>query len=384
MENDKDISFNIEEIKKENLLNQSINLDFSKEDINIEYFDMHDKEDSEIFSKILGNDINKDIEKENKELKEFEKIKKPTISLVSQNENNKKKTKISNKLNFSEHKLSKKLITFLLSAYKIISDKNYKVEEEVLIESSKEIKYLLNLIDEILLENANNNCKMSIVIGKKENSFNDMQFLLNIYALHKIVKFNGLLNITIVFKIKIEMAIRSGDVKMLISKYSIDYENKKQEIIIEPNFYCLLINNNLGYYSITYCTCGDCMKCKNRDKPKPFDDLLNYLKEKNKIPNKVDFTVLWFGKYNKYRNESGYKCSFCKEFYIKKLNIVKLFCNPNYDPDHSCQFWICRDCYKKENKNEILCPNCKKFKISFKKIYRIYRYYQWKAQNGNI
>ena len=62
-----------------------------------------------------------------------------------------------------------------------------------------------------------------------------MQFVLNIYALHKLVKFNGLLNITIVFKIKIEMAIRSGDVKMNISKCLIDYENKKQEKIYKIN-----------------------------------------------------------------------------------------------------------------------------------------------------
>ena len=373
--------FNFDENVKNNLLEQTLCLD-TKDVESFNNFEISENEDEEILLNLLTNDINKNIEKENKTLSKMEKTE-ATISFIKQNKKINKKTN-SNKLKFSENKLSKKIKTFLLNAYKIICDKNYKVDEDVVIyEHSKEIKDLLNLINYILLENSNNNCNLSIVIGKKEKSFNDMQFVLNIYALHKLVKFNGLLNITIVFKIKIEMAIRSGDVKMHFSKCLIDYENKKQEKIFQPNFNCLLINNNLGYYGITYCTCGDCMKCKNRDKPKPFDDLLKYLKEKNNIPNKVDFTGLWFGRYNKYRNESEYKCSFCKEFYIKKLNIVKLFCNPDYDPDHSCQFWICRDCYnnRKNEPKDILCPNCGKFKISFSKISRIYRYYRWKKKN---
>ena len=152
---------------------------------------------------------------------------------------------------------------------------------------------------------------MSIVFSnKKEKSFNDRYFTLNVYVLHKISKFNDLLKLTIIFKVKIEMAVRSGNVNLSFTKCSIDYNDKAQEVIINPNLNCLLINN-------TYCTCGDCMKCRNRKEPKPFDDILYYLKKKNKIPNQIQFTGLWFGKYNRYRNESGYKCSFCTDFYKK-------------------------------------------------------------------
>ena len=76
---------------------------------------------------------------------------------------------------------------------------------------------------------------------------------------------------------------------------------------------------------------------------------------------------------------------FCKEFYQKKLNIAKLYFNHDIDPDHSCQFWICRDCIKIKRLSKIneLCPNCGKFLITFSKINRIFRYYKWKTKKNN-
>ena len=367
-------------------MEESIIFEPEKENLKI-YGEFPDdfSEDDEELKKQLNNDNQKDIEKDNKKLEKLQK--ENDIPIIQQNKNTiKNKNKVnSNKLIFKEGKLSKKLKLFFLDVYNIISEGNYdKIETDD--ENEKEIKYLLDLIKEILLEDKNNNCEISFVFGNKEKTFTDREFIINLYILHKIKKFHNILNITIIFKVKIEMAIRSGNAKINISKLSIDYQDKKQEIVMKPNFNCLIINNKLGNYSITYCTCGDCMNCKNRKEPKPFDDILLYLRNKNNISKKVDFTGLWFGKYNRYRNESGYKCSFCTDFYQKKLNIVKLFCNPDFDPDHTCQFWICRDCYKnkKKIKRNELCPNCGKFIINFSQLSRIYRYLRWKKIPNTI
>ena len=112
----------------------------------------------------------------------------------------------------------------------------------------------------------------------------------------------------------------------------------------------------------------------------PFDDLLFYLKEKNGINNKLKLTFLYFKGYNSYKNDSNYKCSFCKDFYVKKLNIVRLFCNPEIDPEHTCQFWICKDCYRHKFNygTEEICPNCGKFKINLAKLKS---YSKWKLLN---
>ena len=374
------ISFNIENDKNNNKINaldQSLQLDvFDAGDI-VGNFEMDDDEDDSILLGILQDKINKSIEKENKKISKLEQ----SFKFNGDSFVNKKKYNTFN-LKFDEEVLSKKLTGFLLNAYKIISEKYYDIiDEEDSNEISKEKKDLLNLIDEILLENKNKNCIITFVLADKDNIINDREFQLNFYAFHKIMKFNALLTIKIGFKIKIKMFIRSGNTRMSVQKCSINY-NKEQKVIIKTDFNCSLINNILGNYGITYCTCGDCMKCNNRKKPKPFDDLLGYLKETNSITNRKDFTGLWFGKFNRYRNESGYKCSFCKEFYQKKLNIVRLFCNSDIDPDHSCQFWICLDCYKKKCKNNYneLCPNCGNFFITFSKLRRIFRYYRWKAK----
>ena len=378
------ISFEPEKEKNNDNLDKTMNLDIYKEDYG-EFPDEFSEDDEELM-KLLNNDNKKDIEKENKNLAKLQK--ENDISNIQQNKNKikyKNKNKV-NKLKFSESKLSKKLKLFFLNVYNIIYEDNYDKIESDDDENEKEIKYLLDLIKEILSEDKNSNCEISFVFGNKEKTFTDREFIINLYILHKIKKCNNLLNITIIFKVKIEMAIRSGNAKINISKLSIDYQDKKQEIVMKPNFNCLIINNKLGNYSITYCTCGDCMNCKNRKEPKPFDDILLYLRNKNNISKKVDFTGLWFGKYNRYRNESGYKCSFCTDFYQKKLNIVKLFCNPDFDSDHRCQFWICRDCYqnKKRIKRNELCPNCQKFIINFWQLNRIYRYLKWKKHRNTL
>jgi len=376
-------SFDSKEIEKDNIdLNDTMNLDFNiNDEIEKSGFEFDILEDGEWITNILGNFNNKNIEQENKNLAKLEKAN--NAAPLQKKKKNKKP--ISNKLKFTEEKLSKKLKKLFLEAYNIISQKYYdKIENDE--ENEKETKYMLDLIDQILLEDKNNNCEISLVFENKEkNNCNDREFIINVYVLHKIQKFNNLLTLTIIFKVKLEMSFRSGNVKLSITKFSIDYQNKKQVVIMRPNFKCLLINNRLGNYSITYCTCGNCMNCKNRIEPKPFDDVLLYLRKKNKTYKIMDYTELWFGKYNRYRNESNYKCSFCTDFFQKKLNIVKLFCNPDYDSDHTCQFWICRDCYINKKRSQIknvICPNCKKFVVNFTKLNSIYRYYYWKEQQN--
>ena len=376
-----DITFRIENENNNNnnILDQTLN--FNANDIlcDLGDFEMDDDEDDVILFGILQNDIKKNLEKENK------KISKNEQSFKFNNNSFVIKKKFNTlKLEFDEEALCEKLTEFLLNAYKIISEKNYNlIEDEDINEISKEKKNLLNLIDEIILENKNKNCTITFVLSEKDNIINEREFELNFYALHKIMKCSDLLTIKIIFKIKLKMSIRSGNVFMLIPKSSINY-NKEQKLIIKANFNCSLNNNILGNYGTTYCTCGDCMKCSNRKKQKPFDDLLDYLKTTNHIINRRDFTGLWYWKFNRYRNESGYKCSFCKEFYQKKLNIVRLLCNSDIDPDHSCQFWICLDCYEKrlKNNNE-LCPNCGKFIISFSKLRSLFRYHKWKKNMKN-
>ena len=391
MEENEEISeskflLNLPDEKNEKCISDST---FIFEGINYNFFEP-DEEDQIIFEDIIKGDIKINIEKENKQMNKIEKsFKKAEISFTKHYKD--KNKNIYNTLKFKEESLSKKLEKFFLIAYKIISEKNYDEKEEN-DQNIKETKHLLNLINEILLEYNNENCKISFIYSENNNVFNDTGLTLNFKIIHKISKFSGLVNIKIIFKVELKMFISSGDAQINISKYLINYEsykdfinnkdingnkNNDKEIIMKPNFKCFLINNILGNYSITYCTCCDCMNCKNRNEPKPFDNLLNYLKKKNNIKDEIYLTELWYGKFNRYRNESNYKCSFCKDFYQKKLNIVKLFCNPDKDPEHSCIFWICRDCYNKKRENNFneLCPNCKKFEINFTHLRRIFRYY---------
>ena len=239
---------------------------------------------------------------------------------------------------------------------------------------TKEIEYLLRLINQIIIEKKNHNCKFKFNHNNNEIYNENKTFIMDLEVIHKIKLFNKLLKMEIIFNLLIEMYIRSGNTIIKFSTCKINYQDKEREIIIKPNFTCLLVNNNLGNYSITYCSCNNCENCKNRKNKKPFDDLLLYLRKKYKIKYKPEYTQLWYGKYNSYRNNVGYKCSFCSDFYKKKLNIVKLYCIK--DCDHSCIFWICFYCYNKKiqlGKSEI-CPNCENFEINFSKLKSIYRF----------
>ena len=221
------------------------------------------------------------------------------------------------------------------------------------------------------------------MIAKRTIIMNELFFNIYLYIIHKISKCHGLLNLKIKFKIVLKIAVRSRNVELLISKCYLNYQDNTQKVKMKPNITFILINNKLGNYSVTYCTCKRCMNCKNREEIKPFDDLLSYLKKKNKIDKELQFTQMYYGKYNKYRNQSGYKCSFCNDFYNKQSNIVKLFCNPDYDSDHTCQFWTCGDCYKtkiKGNDKIEKCPNCGKFLVNFSKLIRIFTYLRWKKK----
>ena len=366
---------NIQENKKDDheiFLDDELNLTM----IRNEGDDNNDNDNDEELIKLF-DDISS-IDKENKNISKLEKdLNKKELKAKP------KKKIISQKLKFEEEELDPLLIQFFLNAYKIINNKYFdiKEEEEDDDDKKKERNYMLKLIEQIILENNNNNCVMSIKYNKEEeNNFNERDLNINLYIKQKISKCHGLLNLKITFKVALKIAIRSGNVDLLISKCYLNYQNNTQKIKMNPNIAILLINNNLGNYSVTYCTCGDCMNCKNRKEKKPFDDLLFYLKKKNKIKEDLLYTQLFYGKFNRYRNESGYKCSFCKDFYNRKSNIVKLFCNPDYDSDHTCQFWTCRQCYlnNKSKKKDELCPNCGKFLINFSKLIRIYVYLRWK------
>ena len=360
-------------------LDQTLNLDSYKDKEELNGFKFFEEEDKIFLEKLFEDNNEKEIERENKEISKLEKSK--NLSMKKQKKSRDKKD--FKELKFKKDIFQEKIKLFFLRAYNIISEKNYDIIIDEEDEDKEDLNKLLNLIDQILLEKQN--CQLDIILGEKEKVFNNKEFIINLYVAHKILKFNDLLEIQIVFKAKIEMSIRSGNAKLYIPKLSILYQKKKQKIIMNPNFNCLLINNYLGNYGIAYCNCNYCEKCKNRKEKKnsfPFDDLLIYLKEANakNIPNKIEFTGLYYGKFNKYRNESGYKCSFCREFYEKKLNIVKLFCNPDSDSDHTCQFWICRDCYygKCRRRGNEICPNCGKFYINLSRLISIRRYYRWK------
>ena len=368
-----------EEIKddKENYFNE---LDISKIEysINEEDFDNDLKE----LERILDNKIDKNDENENKKISKIEKdLKKKELKIQP-----KKIFLFNKKLKFKKERLEPLLIDLFLNAYKIISKKYYdikKEEEDDEDENKKKEKdYIIKLIEQIILEKNADNCKMSIEYSdSKENTYNERFFNIYLYIIHIISKCHGLLNLEIKFKVVLKIAVRSGNIELLISKCSLKYQDNIQKIKMKPNITFLLINNKLGNYSVTYCTCGVCMNCKNRKEIKPFDKLLSYLKKKNKIDKELPFTQLYFGKYNKYRNESGYKCSFCTDFYNKQCNIVKLFCNPDYDSDHTCQFWTCLDCYmtKIKGKNKIeKCPNCEKFLVNFSQLFRIFTYLRMK------
>ena len=353
-----------------------------------------DFDENELLDKSRIKDFNDD---ENEDLVELinlfneKKPKNKANSSIKDNIIHKKKKKNSNsdKIINSDEKFIDKLKKFLLISYKLIcedyrKENNLKVEE--IENEDEEDEYddpdykkkknnFLNIIEK-LIENEEEMDNMDIKLNKENNKFNDKYFYIKLYEQHKIKMFNDLLKMKIKIKLDIVMSVKSGNSQINFSYLKINY-NKKVDKEIKLNLKYYLVNHILGKRGITYCTCENCNRCKNRYNF-PFDDLLIYLKEQNGIKNGLEFTYLFFKGCNSYKNDAGYKCSFCKDFFAKKSNIVRLFCNNDIEPEHTCEFWICRNCYYNKfqnNREEEVCPNCKKFKVNFSILKS---YYKWK------
>ena len=286
----------------------------------------------------------------------------------------------------SDEKLIKKLKKFLKRAYNLICSHNKdneliekeKIENDSDDEDKKdkdnEIKFI-NIIKKLFEKEE---VEMEISIKNHKCKFNENYFIINLYEKHEVNMCNDLLKMKIKIKLEIKMSVRSGNVEMSFYYMNIDYNDKTQKIKLLPNLKCKIINSEIGKRGITYCSTCDlnmkesekCEKCRYRYKF-PFDDLLSYLRRQNNISEELKFTYLYFKGANSYKNDSNYKCSFCTDFYAKKANIVRLFCNKEKDPEHTCQFWICRNCFYKKFKycnSDEVCPNCKKFKINFRNL----------------
>ena len=298
-------------------------------------------------------------------------------SFIKLKKSSEKNIKIKN-----SDKLIEKLETFLFQAYKLICEDNEndliekeKIKDNIENNNKDELNFI-NIIQK-LIENGKENFKMNLSI--KDGEINENYFNIILLQKHEINMCNNLLNIKIKIKLEIKMALTSGNVEINFHYSKINYNKKSQKIKLKPNLKCLIINSIIGKKGATYCSCGNvqkCIQCKNRGNC-PFDDLLHYLQKDNNIKEDLKLTILYFRGCNSYKNNSNYKCSFCAEFFMKKSNIVRLFCNKEIDPDHTCQFWICKDCYEKKSKYSIIdeCPNCKKFKINFKNLKS---FYKWK------
>ena len=338
-----------------------------------------------------NNSNNDDFEDFQELIKLFEQKKpkndeiKNSISLfIKQNDNLKKK------LNFDDN-IYEKMKTFVLKVYKFIcedSEENELIDKEKKDDDNSNDKDEINFINIIkkFIEKEKKNYEMDISIKEEKSNFNDNLFIIHLYDKHKINMCNDLLNMKIKIKIEINMAISNGNIQVKFYYMKINYNHKKQELKLQPNLKCTIINSNIGKRGKTYCTCENCDRCKNRYNF-PFDDLLFYLREQNEIKEKLKLTDLYFKGCNSYKNDSNYKCSFCQDFYAKKSNIVRLFCNEEIDPEHTCQFWICRNCYNSiiEYRNEYgcdnePCPNCRKFLVNFSRLKSLSK---WKMKQNN-
>ena len=276
--------------------------------------------------------------------------------------------------------LKEKLKTFLLRAYKLICEDNGNdlIEMEKIDDGKDSKKDEINFINIIRKINENEKENFKMELSDKKGQINENYFNIILYEKHEINMCNDLLKMKMKIKLEINMAMTSGNIEINFHTLRINYNNKSKMIKLEPNLKCLIINSILGKKGATYCSCGNdnnCKQCKNRGNY-PFDDLLKYLKKDYNIKESLRLTYLYFKGCNSYKNDSNYKCSFCTDFYTKKSNIVRLFCNKEIDPDHTCQFWICKYCYEKKLKygtNEI-CPNCNKFKVDFKHLKSLYKW----------
>ena len=333
--------------------------------------------------------------------------------------NPKKNNKKENELEFEKEKLNEIMINFIKNVYQHIENELY-IEIEQTNEDHKsnmDKETLFGFIKEINNEIKNNNCQTLIEVSRKSDmTFKaPYRFYLDTKVYHKIKKFHNLCTVTLRFHLLIEMVISNGDTKINFKSVIIQYLNDKKETKMKIRsdaefwekqkkkhkkykfdddnkniFICFLINNHLGKNNIMYCSCNnDCYICKsnnkNKNKPKPFDELNKYLKKENDIKNKIHYTQLWFGKFNSYLSYDDelnrFRCSFCMDFYKNKWNLARLFCNYDYEyeQDHSCQFFLCTGCYRKkryEDKKE-LCPNCGKFYVNFGRVCSTMKYYNY-------
>jgi hypothetical protein len=352
-------------------MNQSM-ADFNHDEIiNNPNFNKDDLEDFQEIIKLFS--MKKPIKKDKNEniISKFKDVKKNSDKKLNWDDDFEEKVKI-----------------FLLRAYKLIcadNEQNELIDKDSLDENSdnNDEENFVNILKKFI-ENEKENYEMNISIKNEKCTFNEKYFNINLYDIHKVHMCNDLLKMKIKIKLEIIMSKINGNVEIKFHYMKIYYNHKNQTLELKPNLKCRIINNILGKKGITYCTCGNCFRCEQK-KIKynfPFDDLLFYLQKRNKINPALELTYLYFKGCNSYKNDSNYKCSFCVDFYAKKSNIVRLFCNKEIDPEHTCQFWICRNCFyqKFHYGTDEICPNCKKFKVNFSKLKS---YYNWKMMKND-
>ena len=311
-----------------------------------------------------------------------------------------KLNKFNIEIKFDEH-LNEKLNDFIFNIFNEINKQNYKLitnsNNNIPIKKNVKnflIKKLLPII-KIIIENKIspeiNNDKILLIKNKEkseeENKFNNNYYYIPINLIYKIIRCNNLLAINVRFKLRILISFRSGDAQIIFKKIYFYYKNINNELLkidlnekfkIEKNDLIFHIYNNiLGIFGLCFCVCenSNCNYCVTKKQNKKnffiFDNFIKYLNKLNNIYYHRDFTPIYYKpKPNSIYNNCNYKCSFCKTF--KKYSDNKLwkyiFHNKN-DPDHSCYFFICDDCYENNEKIindvDIPCPNCKKFKTNF-------------------
>ena len=311
-----------------------------------------------------------------------------------------KLNKFNTEIKFDEH-LNEKLNDFIFNIFNEINKKNYKLitnsYNNIIIKKNVKnflIKKLLPII-KIIIENKISpeikNDKILLIKNNKkneeENKFNNNYYYIPINLKYKIIRCNNLLAINVKFKLRILISFRSGDAQIIFKKIYFYYKNKNNEELkidlsekfkIEKNDLIFHIYNNiLGIVGLCFCLCenSNCKYCvtkkQNSKKFFIFDNFIKYLNKLNNIYNHRDFTPIYYKpKPNSIYNNCNYKCSFCKTF--KKYSDNKLWkyiFHKKNDPDHSCYFFICDDCYENNEKIindvDIPCPNCKKFYVNF-------------------
>ena len=307
---------------------------------------------------------------------------------------------------------------FICNIFNEIKKKNFKIIKNSYNNTSinnnnlkniiKKLLYIVNLIIKKKFSPHSKN-DIEIKIIKNNYDVNDNNIHNYYYFISTNIRYNiksnietkkNLLLVTVKFELKIFISVRSGDTQIIFDKIIFIYEDiNKEKIKIdiikkynfkEGNLIFHLYNNILGINGLCYCicNCSYCNYCEERKNYEninksifPFDDFILYLNNVNNIYKEKDETYIYYkNKPFNIWNDNGYKCSFCKTFkHNKKNKLWKYIFNNEFDPDHSCYFFICNDCvFNNKELNEdkkILCPNCKKFFINFYNAEKIIDYY---------